>query len=195
MTKPNIIFLDIDGVLNSMDYMNALQFDAALAKGLYNINAQDNHSIIRDKYGHHFDPRCISYLQSIYNATRCDFVISSTWNQAGLATIQQMWIDRNLPGKVIDIIDCHDRANAILRWLHEHGYVIVEHCWCIIDDETVFDDIDAQFQTFQIKPNTRYGICLQDMLNVIRHFNHVNNDMWLGTSEVVKFAKQIWNKQ
>lgn len=195
MTKPNIIFLDIDGVLNSMDYMNALQFDAALAKGLYNINAQDSHSIIRDKYGHHFDPRCVSYLQSIYNATRCDFVISSTWNQAGLATIQQMWIDRNLPGKVIDIIDCHDRANAILRWLHEHDYVIIEHCWCIIDDETVFDDIDAQFQKFQIKPNTRYGISLQDMLNVIRHFNHVNNDMWLCTSEVVKFAKQIWNKQ
>lgn len=195
MTKPNIIFLDIDGVLNSMDYMNALQFDAALAKGLYNINAQDSHSIIRDKYGHHFDPRCVSYLQSIYNATRCDFVISSTWNQAGLATIQQMWIDRNLPGKVIDIIDCHDRANAILRWLHEHDYVIVEHCWCTIDDETVFDDIDAQFQKFQIKPNTRYGISLQDMLNVIRHFNHVNNDMWLCTSEVVKFAKQIWNKQ
>jgi hypothetical protein len=155
MTKPNIIFLDIDGVLNSMDYMNALQFDAALAKGLYNINAQDSHSIIRDKYGHHFDPRCVSYLQSIYNATRCDFVISSTWNQAGLATIQQMWIDRNLPGKVIDIIDCHDRANAILRWLHEHDYVIIEHCWCTIDDETVFDDIDAQFQKFQIKPNTR----------------------------------------
>lgn len=195
MTKPNIIFLDIDGVLNSMDYMNALHFDAALAKGLYNINAQDNHSIIRDKYGHHFDPRCILYLQSIYNATRCDFVISSTWNQAGLTTIQQMWIDRNLPGKVIDIIDCHDRANAILRWLHEHDYVIIEHCWCIIDDETMFDDIDAQFQKFQIKPNTRYGISLQDMLNVIRHFNHVNNDMWLGTSEVVKFAKQIWNKQ
>lgn len=195
MTKPNIIFLDIDGVLNSMDYMNALQFDAALAKGLYNINAQDSHSIIRDKYGYHFDPRCVSYLQSIYNATRCDFVISSTWNQAGLATIQQMWIDRNLPGKVINIIDCHDRANAILRWLHEHDYVIVEHCWCTIDDETVFDDIDAQFQKFQIKPNTRYGISLQDMLNVIRHFNHVNNDMWLCTSEVVKFAKQIWNKQ
>jgi hypothetical protein len=195
MTKPNIIFLDIDGVLNSMDYMNALQFDAALAKGLYNINAQDSHSIIRDKYGHHFDPRCVSYLQSIYNATRCDFVISSTWNQAGLATIQQMWIDRNLPGKVIDIIDCHDRANAILKWLHEHDYVIIEHCWCIIDDETMFDDIDAQFQKFQIKPNTRYGISLQDMLNVIRHFNHVNNDMWLCTSEVVKFAKQIWNKQ
>lgn len=195
MTKPNIIFLDIDGVLNSMDYMNALQFDAALAKGLYNINAQDSHSIICDKYGHHFDPRCVSYLQSIYNATRCDFVISSTWNQAGLATIQQMWIDRNLPGKVIDIIDCHDRANAILRWLHEHDYVIIEHCWCTIDDETVFDDIDAQFQKFQIKPNTRYGISLQDMLNVIRHFNYVNNDMWLDTSKVVKFAKQIWNKQ
>jgi len=40
MTKPNIIFLDIDGVLNSMDYMNALQFDAALAKGLYKFAKQ-----------------------------------------------------------------------------------------------------------------------------------------------------------
>lgn len=39
MTKPNIIFLDIDGVLNSMDYMNALHFDAALAQGLYRVNA------------------------------------------------------------------------------------------------------------------------------------------------------------
>ena len=58
----------------------------------------------------------------------------------------------------------------------------------------MFDDIDAQFQKFQIKTNTRYGISLQDVLNVIRHFNYVNNDMWLGPREVIKFAKQLWNK-
>lgn len=190
MTKPNIIFLDIDGVLNSMDYMNALHFDAALAKGLYNINAQDSHSIIRDKYGHHFDPWCVSYLQSIYNATRCDFVISSTWNQAGLATIQQMWIDRNLPGKVIDIIDCHDRANAILRWLHEHDYVIIEHCWCIIDDETVFDTcIDKYWQQYQIQPNSRFGLIITDALNAIKWLHNIPSDSMLGPLDIIKLAK------
>ena len=190
MTKPNIIFLDIDGVLNSMDYMNALHFDAALAQGLYRVNVQDSHSIIRDKYGQHFDPRCVSYLQSIYNVTKCDFVISSTWNQAGLTTIQQMWIDRNLPGKVIDIIDCHDRANAILRWLHEHDYVIIEHCWCIIDDETVFDAcIDKYWQQYQIQPNFRFGLIRTDALNAIKWLHNISSDSMLGPLDIIKLVK------
>lgn len=195
-TKPNIIFLDINGVLNSMDYMNALHFDMALAQGLHRINVQDSKSIVSDKYGHRFDPRCVSYLQTIYNVTRCDFVISSTWNQSGLKVMQQMWIDRKLPGKVIDIVDCHDRANAILKWLFEHDYVPTEHCWCTIDDESVFDAEQHKcWQKFQIKPDTKYGISLQDTLNVVKHFNHIDKDTIIGPTALTICAKQAWNKQ
>ena len=193
--KPNIIFLDFDGVLVSMDYMNVMHFRMHAATKLHGMEQKLARQYVLDKYGHHFDPRCVAWLETIYEATKCDFVISSTWNQAGLEVMQQMWQDHNMPGRIIDIVDCHDRANAILKWLHEHDYVLTKHCWCTIDDETVFDDIDNQFQKFQIKPNTRYGISLQDILNVIRHFNYVNNDMLLGPREVIKFAKQIWNKK
>lgn len=104
--------------------------------------------------------------------------------------MQQMWIDRQLPGKVIDIIDCHDRANAILRWLHEHDYVIVEHCWCTIDDETVFDArIDKYWQQYQIQPNYRFGLTRTDALNVIKWLHNISSDSMLGPLDIIKLAK------
>lgn len=188
--KPNIIFLDFDGVLMSIDHMNAMHFKMYAATKLYDIDKQFASIYAYDKYNNHFDPRCVAWLEIIYEATKCDFVISSTWNQSGLKVLQQMWQDRNMPGRIIDIIDCHDRANAILKWLHEHDYVLTEHCWCTIDDETVFDAcIDKYWQQYQIQPDSRFGLIRTDALNAIKWLHNIPSDSMLGPLDIIKLAK------
>ena len=71
----NIIFLDIDGVLNV--YCES-----------------------RDKYGCTFHQQFVDNLKYIIDSTGADIVITSTWRFDGLNTMQNMWKDRGLPGNV-----------------------------------------------------------------------------------------------
>lgn len=128
-----IIFLDIDGVLN-----------VAYPK--------------RDKYGRHFHPHLVDNLSYIISKTNAKIVISSTWKSKGLDTLQQMWIDRNLPGEVIDITPFCDqvtkdngieffddvkRGHEIQYWLDRHPEV---SNFVIIDDDS--DMMDFQMNNF-----------------------------------------------
>jgi hypothetical protein len=87
-----VLFLDIDGVLNSYDNRDVLG-------NLWNIN-KENKS--RDQFGVLFDERCVRWLKYIIEETGCKIVISSTWRSRGLKTMQLMWEMRDLPGEVID---------------------------------------------------------------------------------------------
>ena len=73
-----IIFLDIDGVLN--------------------VYPQG-----RDKYGSTFHTHFEDNLHELIEKTGAEIVISSTWRYSGLKVMQNMWRDRGLAGKVIDI--------------------------------------------------------------------------------------------
>ena len=57
----------------------------------------------KDKYGYAFDPRSVANLQKIVDETGADIVISSSWKSFGLSELEEMWQDRGLPGKLIDI--------------------------------------------------------------------------------------------
>lgn len=48
--KPNIIFLDFDGVLVSMDYMNAIHFRMHAATKLHGMEQKLAHQYVLDKY-------------------------------------------------------------------------------------------------------------------------------------------------
>lgn len=187
--KPCIVFLDFDGVLMSIDYMNAMHFKMHAATKLHGMEQKIASKYTGDKYNHHFDPRCVAWLEAIYNVTKCDFVISSTWNQSGLKVLQQMWQDREMPGRIIDTIDCHDRANAIFKWLHDHDYCMAEHCWCTIDDEDVFDEPNNKcWRSFQIKPSYKYGLSLTEATAAIKHLMNLPNDTIVGPL-IFKIAK------
>lgn len=154
-----VIFLDIDGVLNSVDYMNVLHM---LRHGV-----DDKTVETRDEYGQLFDPKCVKFLDYIIKMTGAKIVISSTWRYSGLKTLQEMWQMRDLPGEVIDItcrshevegelIDRHQwrgqgvcRGHEIQQWLNEHNvdtYVILD------------DDSDMLPEQHLVKCNGRYGI-------------------------------------
>ena len=88
MSKRKIIFIDIDGVLNTERHHE------------YCDKNDLNNS---DDYGYLFDPMAVKNLARIVNETGADIVISSSWKYSGLSTLLDMWNERGLPGRVIDI--------------------------------------------------------------------------------------------
>ncbi len=134
MNKIKVIFLDIDGVLN--------------------VYCESH-----DKWGCTFHRHLVDNLRYIIEKTGAKIVISSTWRSGftmfdgsyidGLTGLKQMWIDRNLPGEIIDITpnaqdvikntdiefyDLVDRGHEIKLWLDKNP---VDN-YCIIDDDNDF---------------------------------------------------------
>ena len=149
-----VIFLDIDGVLNSSDYMRCLH------------RLKVNHGIgdTMDEYGQLFDSRCVNYLDLIIRETGAKIVISSTWRMGGLPKMQAMWQARSLPGEVIGITPRYPsgeiqekyyqpgvgRGYEIQEWLEEHSNI---ESYVILDD-----DSDMLSHQKFVKCGNHYGI-------------------------------------
>lgn len=87
--------------------------------------------------------------------THADIVIASSWKYLGLEAMQEMWQDRQLPGRVIDITPSvvsdslllsadleqtspsalHCKGAEIASWLYDNN--IQDAPYVIIDDEYV----------------------------------------------------------
>lgn len=135
-----IIFLDFDGVLNTEHYQRLLSYQGKAWK---------------DEYGAFFDPEAVLQLRRIVDATNADIVIESSWKFYGLESMQKMWKERNMPGKVIDITPSsvsdswlltanlddidpamgHCKGMEIASWLSDKASK--EARYVIIDDESV----------------------------------------------------------
>ena len=167
-----VIFLDIDGVLNSGDYMNAAH--------IMKYKHGEVGVMCSDEYGHIFDPRCVLYLDHILRETGAKLVISSTWRRSGLKIMQEMWKFRNLPGEVIDITPTSvepeimerfydpraDRGYEIQQWLENNP---VER-YVILDDSS---DMIAG-QAF-VKCPERFGITYQVAREAIEILNKIKD--------------------
>ena len=116
-----ILFLDIDGVLNT----DRQQW-----------HCQMNSIAPVDKFGYAFDSKAVENLATILEETGAEIVISSSWKFLGLQTLQKMWKDRNLPGVIIDITpDGKSKGWEIDEWLMNHKGQVSGYA--IIDDENV----------------------------------------------------------
>ena len=127
-----IIFLDIDGVLNTEYYQCLLQFQGKQWQ---------------DEYGAFFDPQTVEQLKRIVDATDAEIVIESSWKYLGLEAMKKLWAVRRLPGKVIDITSSQNntgKGEEIEEWLSK--YAIPETRYIIIDDEYVV--LDSQIAYF-----------------------------------------------
>ena len=135
------LFLDFDGVLNTEFYQDLL-----ISKG----------EPWRDEHGSLFDPQAVEQLKRILKATLADIVIESSWKYLGLEAMQDMWSDRHLPGRVIDITPSIVSASWSLDdnsldarqskgieidfWLFENAardarYVIIDDEYVILDSQ------------------------------------------------------------
>ncbi|MCM1070624.1 MAG: HAD domain-containing protein [[Clostridium] fimetarium] len=142
----NIIFLDIDGVLNTERWENL-----CLA----------GYASIEDEYGITFDDNSIARLQRIINTTGALIVIHSTWKLLhGVEWFEKMWRDRNLPGKIADITPnvppYYYKQDEIANWLKQHPEV---ENYVILDDELEFQD---QLSEHHVLIDGNHGITEED---------------------------------
>jgi hypothetical protein len=171
MTRRNmdkVIFLDIDGVLNT--------------KWWY---TQMDRNTPKDKYGYTFDPRSVANLKKIIDETGADIVISSSWKSFGLSELEEMWQDRELPGKLIDITPnsvsdemllnadldhmelFHIRGMEIKEWLDKHGKNVSHYV--IIDD---MDNFLPEQKSHFVQTDPEVGITEEDADIAIKILNH-----------------------
>ena len=149
MRYDKIIFLDFDGVLNTEHHQRKLQYER---------------KPWQDKHGAYFDPEAVKQLQMIVETTHADIVIESSWKYLGLEAMQQLWQDRQLPGRVVDITPSAISDNVLLSTDMDITNPYMLHCkgaeiaswlcdnnmqdapFVIIDDEYVF--LESQLQHF-----------------------------------------------
>ena len=162
-----VIFLDIDGVLNTQDWHSRMTKDTP-----------------RDEFGWVFDPVAVENLAHIIKETGASIIISSSWKFLGLAKLREMWKIRNLPGIVLDITPntisdelllnanldemklgvC--RGNEIKEWLSKHKGEVSNYV--IIDD---FDDLLPEQDDHVVLTDTLIGITVFDAKKAISILN------------------------
>lgn len=171
--KCKIIFLDLDGVLNTANYYDRLQHE---------------HLPTEDIFGTLFDPNAVEQLSHIIDSTNAKIVISSSWRYSGIASMRAMWKERHLPGNLYDITslfvaDDYIRAHMddqsfdfyeamtsaremeISAWLQEHPEVT---------NYVILDDLDSlrQHEAHLVKINPKTGITNDDAEQVITILNN-----------------------
>lgn len=116
--QKNILFLDIDGVMNTTD-------SALLHKG-----------------GHIFTPSAVNGLRAIVRATRCAIVITSTRRRTGAVAMRNLFMRNDLASEASRIIgltplltdtDSDDwREDEIEKWIDDHSF---DGNYAILDDK------------------------------------------------------------
>ena len=162
-----VVFLDIDGVLNT--------------KWWY---TQMDRNTPKDKYGYAFDPNAVANLKKIIDETGADIVISSSWKSFGISELEDMWQDRGLPGKLIGItpntvsdemllnadLDHMElfsiRGTEIKEWLTKHGKHVSHYA--IIDD---MDNMLTEQRLHFVKTDPEIGITVDDAEKAIMILN------------------------
>ena len=87
-----VIFLDIDGVLNSNDWY------------VYREDNVDTYSIDAQYPFYEFDPRAIERLNRIIESTGAKIVVSSTWRHGETVESMQILFDRlSLKGEIVGL--------------------------------------------------------------------------------------------
>ena len=173
--KCKIIFLDLDGVLNTANYYDRLQHE---------------HLPTEDIFGTLFDPKAVEQLSHIIDSTNAQIVISSSWRYSGIVNMRAMWKARQLPGEIYDITSLHvaddyiqsqmennpndfdlydamilAREMEIALWLEEHPEVT---------NYVILDDLDSfrQHEAHLVKINPKTGITNDDAEQVITILNN-----------------------
>ena len=150
-----VIFLDIDGVLNPKWWERKKP---------------------ADRFGCAFAPKTVSCLAKIVKETDAEIVISSSWKDMGLVELQNMWRERNMPGKIVDITPdymsdeillnpdlselnyLYNRGCEIEVWLAQHRDDVSNYV--IIDD---MDDILPEQQSHFVQTDPEVGITEEDV--------------------------------
>lgn len=145
----NIIFLDVDGVLNSLNY----------AKEIYK-----KEGIPHSGYDFPFDPKCLNNLKTLVLETNAYIVITSTWrmHEIGKAILLSELKKYGLEDRVIGYTDVLHltRGEEIKKYLIDHN---IQTNYVILDDDNDFGElennlIETKFETGLTQDNVNEGI-------------------------------------
>ena len=172
-----VIFLDIDGVLNT-DNGRAKRSDRGLPT--------------RDKYEELFDEDAVANLRLVLEAVpEALIVIESAWKTSlgGLPVLREMWKFRNMPGRIHSVtedlksfpelldLDLSDMDNfakvmglgkgyGIKKWIEEHAAEEIQYV--IIDD---VPDFLPEQRPHVVCPNSFIGLSRDNALEAIGILN------------------------
>lgn len=144
----NIIFLDIDGVLNSIEYLTEKYNE--LKRAL--------------KQEEMLDPICIKYLKEIVDKTNSKIVITSSWKIFDLDILNNVFSKYNL--KIYDVTKNYGdkRGKEIREWLSLNNDV---SNYIIIDDDIFKDYIGFEDKIVQTSMYKGRGLNLKHVKDAI----------------------------
>lgn len=145
-----ILFLDIDGVLNSYQYMIS-------SKSMFGAQAKS------------LDPNACLLLEEIIVSSGCKVVLSSSWRK--LVSFRQIesWIrQRGCPS--IEIIDKTPslggfRGEEIQAWLFENSNLVDK--FVIVDDDSDMGELSE----FLVQTSFEFGLTKSKVQEIIGRFN------------------------
>ena len=158
-----IIFLDIDGVLNNANWYKTEEFKA--------ISDQEDRC--------HFDPKCISNLNTIIDQTHAKIVISSSWRMLKqLEELKTLFHQVGITGEIIgvtgvlhykDTFQPAPRGLEILKWIHDNPEKL--QTYAILDDDRDMLDIQEKY-FFNVDSNV--GLTTEMAKEIINFLNNSN---------------------
>lgn len=156
-----VIFLDIDGVVNSVRSMIALHDEYIASWGVSEENARNK--LLRN----HIDPMAVKLLNRITDLG-VKYVISSSHRKLyrDLDKLREHIAGLGLTGEVIGATGDDPRGfrgNEIAEDLNNYGNCITH--WCIVDDSD--DMLESQLPYF-VHVDADNGLSLQDYKDIKR---------------------------
>ena len=156
----NIIFLDVDGVLNSIN--NLIE--------VYNKTKKPHSG-----YDYPFDENCLKNLQELVNETNSKLVITSTWRkeQKGRETLLNELKEYGLDKQVIGytpVLPNGNREAEIKKYL---STLQEKPNYIILDDSKEFVELSHAL----IKTDTRTGLTNKNVEQAIKILNKKDIDI------------------
>ena len=161
--KNKILFLDFDGVLNTLRWRE-----------------HEGKNAIIDRFGYSFDPESVANLAKIVCHQDVGVVISSSWKCLGLDEMRSLWKERKMPGDLIDITPSETRREGIsqttpdeIRLLTSKGHEI--DMWLSIHDNisqyAIVDDENCMLSEQQghfMRISPIIGLTDEDVKKIMR---------------------------
>jgi len=177
----NIIFLDVDGVLNSDDWYESptaekIRGDISSLVKQRTIEGLEIHS--REYHRRDIDPSAVKNLQYIVDNTEAKIVVSSTWRYGATWDVLLFLLDKlGFTGEIVGRTPRghHDyccRGDVILGWVAEHQKQLGDYReyknYVILDDNSGM--LLCQKDNF-VRTDWKTGLTMEDAKRAIKILN------------------------
>lgn len=169
-----VLFLDIDGVLNSDAWYH---FARTACRNYQRHKVYIGNPVDDDiQYIHgNIDDRAVLNLLDIIKQTGCEVVLSSSWRSNKRhenQRIADVITAKGCPLKFLDVtprtLDRH-RGFEIIQWLKENEDKYLIESFCILDDDE--HDIPEELRPNFIRVDRNFGLTYIDVANAIDILN------------------------